>query len=159
LTPLQFYGVYGEVVNTATTTPFPIIPSPAGVFGHSTTNVGVGVTGGPAVGVEAGLANTGAGTLFAATGLKVDSITNSGGGTVSTTYGIYVLTQTVGTNDYGVAIEAADTATLVVSANADNTTAAAGIMFGSSRDTKLYRSAASTLKTDGMLDVAQATVG
>lgn len=50
--------------------------------------------------------------------------------------------------DYGARIDAADTQTLWLSGNADSTTAAAGIAFGASRDTNLYRSAADTLRTD-----------
>lgn len=49
------------------------------------------------------------------------------------------------------AIRAGSTRTVHVSANADNTAATAGIHFGLSADTNLYRSAANTLTTDDTL--------
>jgi hypothetical protein len=75
-------------------------------------------------------------------------------GSITSNYGLRVAAQTAGTSDYGIAVEAADTQTLWVSSEADNTTAAAGIAFGSSRDTNIYRGAANTLKTDDALDIA-----
>ena len=92
-------------------------------------------------------------TLGASYGLYVDSASLGAGSTITNNYGINVAAQTAGTDDYGVAIGAADTQTLWLSSNADNTTAAAGIAFGASRDTNLYRSAANTLKTDDVLIV------
>jgi hypothetical protein len=72
----------------------------------------------------------------------------SSGGAITNNYGLFIDDQTVGSSDYGLRIDAADTQTLWVGGGADGTTASAGIAFGSSRDTNLYRSAADTLKTD-----------
>ena len=94
------------------------------------------------------LANYSNGTISRAAGLFVASMDNDGG-TVSNNYGIYVAPQTEGSNDFGARIDAADTQTLWLSGNADNTNAGSGIAFGSSRDTTLYRSAANTLSTGG----------
>uniref|UniRef100_A0A6M3JLY5 Uncharacterized protein n=1 Tax=viral metagenome TaxID=1070528 RepID=A0A6M3JLY5_9ZZZZ len=79
---------------------------------------------------------------------------------IATNYGIYIGDQTGGTTaDYGVAIAGADTAALWLGSGADNTDAANGIMFGSSKDTNLYRSAANTLKTDDAFSAASFSVG
>jgi hypothetical protein len=101
-------------------------------------------------------ANNSTGTIGTNYGLEVLGLSNAAG-TVTDNYGIVVAVQTSGANDYGVAIGAADTQTLWLSYNADNTTAAAGIAFGSSRDTNLYRSAANTLRTDDALTVTGLT--
>lgn len=124
-------------------------------------------------GIESTIQNLGGGTMTTATGLYTNlssatgTITTGNGllvssasGTITTNYGINVQAQTAGTSDYGIRVDAADTQTLWISGNADNTTAAAGIAFGSSRDTNLYRSAADTLKTDDNMVVAtKLTVG
>lgn len=76
-------------------------------------------------------------------GVRVGAITAS---SVSDNYyGIYV----AASGAYGIAIEAAAGQTLWVSKDANNVTSAAGIAFGSSRDTTLYRSAAGVLTTLG----------
>jgi hypothetical protein len=68
----------------------------------------------------------------------------------TTNYGLLIQPQTGGgTTDISAAIGGADTITLWVNYDTDSTTAAKGIVFGASADTKLYRSAASTLTTDG----------
>lgn len=95
-----------------------------------------------------GVTNSGSGTITTANGITIDAVTNSGGGTVTTAYGINVQPQTVGSTAYGIAIGAATTNTLWISSNANNSTESAGIVFGISKDTNLYRSAANTLKTD-----------
>lgn len=102
--------------------------------------------------------NSSSGTITTSEGLNILAATNSGGGTVTTNYGILVAAQTVGTSDYGVRIDAADTQTLWISGNADNTTAAAGIAFGASRDTNLYRSAANILYTDDAFTSGAASI-
>lgn len=101
-----------------------------------------------------GQINNAVGTITTAHGLRVQTAINSSGGTITTNYGIKVDAQTVGGSNYGVAIEAASTQTLWVASDADPTTAAGGIAFGSSRDTNLYRGAANQLKTDDSLSVA-----
>jgi len=98
-------------------------------------------------------------TLASAIGFWSRDTTNTGGGTITDNFGIYVDAQTVGTNDYGIAVGAADTQTLWLSNNANNTVAAAGIAFGSSRDTNLYRSATNTLRTDTALSVGASLTG
>lgn len=74
-------------------------------------------------------------------------------GTADNNYGLYMGAVTSATNNFGFVVEATSTQTVVVSVNADNTTAAAGVAFGLSRDTNLYRSAADTLKTDDSFTV------
>src|SRR5690606_35997314 len=73
---------------------------------------------------------------------------------IGTMHGVFVEPLTAATNNYGVTIGAASTQTLWVGNDDDHTTASAGIAFGESRDTNLYRSAANTLKTDDSLVVA-----
>lgn len=89
----------------------------------------------------------GTGVISQAVGLAVtsDGVTN----TVTDNFGIYVGSNTIGVSDYGVAIGTADTQTLWIGNDADNISANAGIAFGSSMDTNLYRSAANQLQTDG----------
>ncbi len=110
-----------------------------------------------AIGMQTGVgvfSTVSGGTITTGYGLQVSAASVSGtGASIGTNYGIYVNPQTSGTSDFGVAIGAADTQTLWLSSNADNTTASAGIAFGSSRDTNLYRSAANTLRTDDALSV------
>jgi hypothetical protein len=87
--------------------------------------------------------------------LQIVSPNIGAGSTLSTLYGIQVYPQTAGaTGSYGVAVGAASTATLWLDYTANNTTSNAGIAFGASRDTNLYRSAANTLKTDDKLITA-----
>ncbi len=85
-----------------------------------------------------------------AVGLSVTGVGASGGDAI----GIKVDSVTTGINTYGITIASAGTQTLVLGSEADNTTANAGIAFGISRDTNLYRSAAGTLQTDDSLVVA-----
>jgi len=89
-------------------------------------------------------------TLSNGSGIRVQ---NSGapGGTYTAQHGIYIEDMTSGSADFGLTIEGADTAAIWVSSAADNTDAANGIAFGSSRDTNLYRSAANILQTDDSL--------
>lgn len=93
--------------------------------------------------------------VFAPSG--TGAITNNSGFTIgslgraqtSNTTGLTIDAQTgSAVSDVSVKIAASTTQTLWVSNNANNTTANAGIVFGSSADTNLYRSAANTLKTD-----------
>ncbi len=107
-------------------------------------------------GLQGHLNLTGGGTLTDGYGLHIQSASISSS-TITSNYGVFVEAQTNGTSDYGVAIEAADTQTLWLSSNANNTTASAGIAFGSSRDTTLYRSDVATLKTDGTFQVGSAS--
>jgi hypothetical protein len=93
-------------------------------------------------------------TIARINGVMIENPTKGAGSTITDLYGLNIEPQTQGTNSYGAAIGAASTQTLWISSNANNTTAAAGIAFGSSRDTNLYRSAADTLKTDDNLVVA-----
>jgi hypothetical protein len=127
-------------------------------IGYGTSGVVVNSSSGNvtflAAGLEGQVLNTGSGNIASATALFAVSAVNSGGGTITNNSGIYVQAQTVGVNDYGIEVEAADTQTLWLSSNANNTTASAGIAFGSSRDTNLYRGAADQLNTDDSVDVA-----
>ena len=78
-------------------------------------------------------------------GIWIDANAESGTGTIANAYGLNVVAQTIGTNNYGVKIDVASTQTLWVNGSTDSTTAAGGIAFGSSRDTQLYRGAADRL--------------
>lgn len=80
-------------------------------------------------------------------------IENHGTAAVTTAYGLRVDAQTNATSNVTARFDASALTTVWVSANADNTTAAAGIAFGSSRDTNLYRAAAGSLRTDGNFGV------
>ncbi|MCA9333196.1 hypothetical protein KDA00_04990, partial [Candidatus Saccharibacteria bacterium] len=104
-------------------------------------------------GFHSGITHNSSGNTTNAYGAYIDTATDVGSGSITNNYGILVAPQTAGTNDYGIRVDAADTQTLWLSGNADNTTAAAGIAFGASRDTNLYRSAANTLRTDDSLIV------
>lgn len=138
----QSAGVYGIAKNGAGGS----ITTAYGVFGN-VANASTGSIG-SAYNFSSLLQNTNAsGTITTAAGFYAQNPSNSG--TITTNYGILVDPQTAGVSDYGVAIGAADTQTLWVSSNADNTTASAGIAFGSSRDLTLYRSAANTLMVTG----------
>jgi hypothetical protein len=83
----------------------------------------------------------------------ITDVTIGAGSTVTVQQGIRVAPMAnAGTSNYGIVIGKASTQTLWVGDQANDTTAAAGIGFGSSRDTVLYRSAVSTLKTDNALE-------
>lgn len=111
---------------------------------------GISATIQNAYGLKAGGTWGTSGTLTNGYAAYVYNLTGSG--TVTNQYGLYVEDMTGGaTTDYGIAIAGADTQALWVGSGADNTDAANGIAFGSSRDTNLYRSAANILKTDGNL--------
>jgi hypothetical protein len=103
-----------------------------------------------------GIVGTGtANTIAVANGLAATAMTKSGTGTVTNAYGINVSTQTIGTTrNVGIRVDASSTAALWLSASSNSTTIAGGILFGSSGDASLYRSAANTLTT-GNLDLAK----
>lgn len=92
------------------------------------------------------------GAITTATGLQVD--TPAGAGTIGTMYGIWTQAQSYASTNYGARIDAASTQTLWLSGDADNTTANAGIAFGSSKDTNLYRAGANLLKTDDSASIS-----
>ncbi len=114
-------------------------------------------TGGNTLGIATGVGSqvygVGGGTISFVRTLYADNPSLTGGTTIGTSYGIQVAPQTAASSNYGVAIGAASTQTLWVSQDANNTTAAAGVAFGSSRDTNLYRSAADTLATDDDINI------
>lgn len=74
-------------------------------------------------------------------------------------FGIKVAAQTSGTADWGISIGKADTRTLQVNDTTDSTDSTGGIFFGASGDTKLYRSAAATLSSDGTFVASSVKVG
>ena len=103
----------------------------------------------------------GIGTSF---GIYANAITADTGygayianGSSTTNYGVYVVDQTGGTTDYGIAIAGADTQALWISSGADNTDAANGIAFGSSRDTVLYRGVDNGLRTDDQFQLSNSS--
>lgn len=103
-----------------------------------------------------GVHNQSTGTITTAYAMFAQAATNTGGGSIGTVHGLLVEPQTVGSNNYGVTIGGASTNTLWLDNTADSTSAAKGIVFGVSKDTNLYRSAANTLKTDDTLIVGTA---
>lgn len=138
-------GVGINVLNTGSGTIGTVkgISITAGNAGTNTVTTNYGID------IAHGAGNTGAVTTNY--GINIQAAYSVGA--ITTNYGINVAAQTAGTSDYGIAVGAADTQTLWLSSNADNTTAAAGIAFGLSRDTNLYRSAANRLATDDRLDI------
>ena len=97
------------------------------------------------------------GTVTSGYGIYVDVPTITGA--FASAYGGMIKAQTgASSTNVGFAVEAATTQTLWVSSNANNTTAPAGVAFGSSRDTNLYRSAVDTLKTDDAFVAASLTL-
>nr|MBP7807395.1 hypothetical protein [Candidatus Saccharibacteria bacterium] len=148
-------GVYGATIigNTAGTIARAVgVEGNAGIFTTTSTTVvseAIGVLAGTGV-----ISTVSGGTVTNNYGMYVSAANITGAGaSITNNYGLYVNPQTAGGSDYGIAVGAADTQTLWLSSNADNTTAAAGIAFGLSRDTNLYRSAANTLRTDDALSV------
>ena len=121
-----------------------------GVAGNATYSGTAGL--GAAFGLLGSISNTSTGTISQAVGIGVASAGNSGGGTITSNFGILVQAQTSGASNYGVSIDAASTQTLWLTGNGG--TASTGIGFGSARDTNLYRSAANTLRTDDNFVVA-----
>jgi len=111
--------------------------------------------------------NPGSGAVSNSTGILISSpsynvmptttyglrVMNQSGTGYDNTYAIHVENQTGGTNAYGLAIDGADTQLLWLSSAADNTDAVNGIAFGLSRDTNLYRSGASNLRTDDTFSI------
>ena len=75
-------------------------------------------------------------------------------GTLTNLFGVRVANQSRGTNNYGISIVDAGTASLWF--ESDGADAASGISFGASRDTTLYRSAANRLRTDDTFEAATA---
>lgn len=59
----------------------------------------------PLFGLDVYLANTGSGTVSSATPIKIRTVTNSGGGTIDSIYGLRILTQNAATNNFGLYVE------------------------------------------------------
>ena len=93
----------------------------------TTTSSSANVTGGSLAGLYGGIyysgtasvgnsyggffqnQNISTGTLTDSKSIYIDNPVNSGGGTITTNYGLYVANQTAGTSDYGLYIAGADT--------------------------------------------------
>jgi hypothetical protein len=75
------------------------------------------------------------------------------GSAITNLYGMNIAPMTAGTNNYGLVVGAASTQTLWLDNGANNTGPNAGIGFGVSRDTNLYRSGVGVLRTDGALAI------
>jgi hypothetical protein len=104
-------------------------------------------------GLYAGASYEGSANVGNIQGLVVSTSASGGSGTVTNAFGIQVASVGGATNNYGIALGATDTQTLWLDSFSDSTTANAGIGFGLSRDTNLYRSAANTLMTDDSFTV------
>lgn len=142
------YGMYAKIENNATNTGGTV--NMYGIYGWAkhqapgnSTGSTVNVYGGYFI--SDGLLNTG-GTITNYGLFVANGGTNTTG--ITTKYGLNIAAQTGSDSNYGARIDAATQNTLWLSGNADNTTESAGIVFGLSKDTNLYRSAANTLKTD-----------
>lgn len=104
--------------------------------------------------------NVGTGTTLSALRHYYVSYAATVTGTLTDNIGIDIESFTQGTNRYAAIFDTPSSTsatiwrTLWLSANADNTTENGGIIFGSSADTNLYRSAANTLKTDDKFHTA-----
>jgi hypothetical protein len=155
------YGSYSLSGNTGTGS---VIGSSFGSYSISINQIGtaanlygsyaraqVAATGSAtlAIGIAANITNSGSGTITQADSIRVTNPT----GTITSNTGILVMDQTAGTSDFGITIQGADTQALWIGSGANNTDAANGIAFGSSRDTNIYRSAVDTLRTDDALIV------
>jgi len=140
-------GLFGQVDNNSSSS----ITTARGVYGYVNKASSGDVVTASAL---AALVNNGnaSGSITNAYGINVSPATNSG--TITTNTGIWVQSQTAGTSNYGVRIDTASTQTLWISGNADSTDASAGIAFGTSKDTNLYRDAANSLKTDDKFTAA-----
>lgn len=137
------------------------IENTASVVSGSSSNVTIGVglyntfihrgtgTISSAYGQADGVHNQSTGSITTAYVMFGQAATNTGGGSIGTVYGLLVEPQTAGsTANYGVAIGDAGTNALWLNNTNNSTDEAGGIVFGLSKDTNLYRSAADTLKTD-----------
>ncbi len=141
-----------------------------GVFGMVQNNAAGIITTSQAI--RALTLNYGSGTITTSHGVSSWLVQTSGTNVVATHHGFHAYNPTViagsVTNNYGVYVEPQTTGTtinigLVVGASTTNTvwlanttlptTEAGGIVFGSAKDTNLYRSAADTLKTDDSFTV------
>lgn len=148
----SYIGSVGESVTTSTNLGGGAI---AGALGRAINN-GTGTIG-VVIGVSGAIENNSSGVITNAYTLQANNPVRPSG-TITNNYGLYVNDQTSGTNDYGIAIQGADTQALWIGSGADNTDAANGIAFGLSSDTNLYRSAADTLRTDDALEVLGAGI-
>lgn len=139
----------------AGTTPGTGASSFGAVFGYTAPTTTTGIAAGMQLGAATAAGSQTTATLVA---LRVVSPTKGAGTTVNNAYGATFNAVTPGTNNYTMSLAASSTATLWVGSGADDTTANAGIHFGTSRDTNLYRSAANTLKTDDAFVVGGASL-
>jgi hypothetical protein len=118
-------------------------------FGSSTTSSG-------AVFLSAPLTQAAAFTLTTLAHFDVVAVTIGAASAVTTQIGLRIAPMANAANNYGVRIGKCSNITLWVADDADYVTAAAGITFGVSADTDLYRGAANQLKTDDALMVVGA---
>jgi hypothetical protein len=99
-TATAFYaGLAGEAVGNPASNP---TSDYIGVYGRSEVLAGNIRTIPRIAAMRAFASHGGTGTLSGAFGLRVDPFTNTGGGTITNTYGLYLDDQTAATNNYGV---------------------------------------------------------
>lgn len=147
----------GAQFQTRTVSPFAAtVTSMAGVNVIVRHDAGAGTISGDFVGIQVRPPGFTAGGTVSGT-VSGATVYNQGNAAWATSYGIKVEAQSGSTsNNTSLAIGAATHRTLHISDNTNSTTEAGGIVFGSSADTNLYRSAASTLKTDDSFIVGTA---
>jgi hypothetical protein len=121
-------------------------------YGSGTTSSANGFTSEP-------LTQAAAFTLTTLIHMNATSVVIGAGSAVTTQYGVFIGPMSTATNNYGIAIGKASNITLWIARDADYTTAAAGVAFGVSADTNLYRGAANQLKTDDSFNAAAYLVG
>lgn len=139
-------GFFGGSIHRGTGTVTAAYALPGLIYNMSTGTMTT------ATGILGQVNNAGAGTIDTSYAIKASVGLNNG--TVTNSHGVYIEGITAATNNYGLTIEAASTNTVWISNLSDSTTASGGIVFGASKDTNLYRSAADTLKTDDKLVVS-----
>lgn len=137
----QQTAVNAEIVSLANITTAVAVDAQIRTFGNTITTATV----------LQGALSAGGGEITTGHGLRIASAT--AGGTLTTNYGVKIETQTVGTNNYGLVLGDTSTNTLWINDTNDSTDEAGGIVFGYSKDTNLYRSAADTLQTDDAFNV------
>ena len=147
-------AIGGSQAQGASGDPGALLINTAVTAGSSSNSYFVNVTGGS-------IAADGTNPIVASVRINEPNIT-IGGHTVTKGAALYVVgAPTEATNNFTAIFGDGGTGVLWVNDTNDSTDAAGGLIFGSSRDTNLYRSAANTLKTDdafipagGLTDVA-----
>lgn len=164
-----YYGLLSATITTADAASISQTVSKPILMNNSFTTTGGGTLAVGSVSLFEASGAVGSGvTVTEWAGAVLGSPANSG--TITTLYGLKVAAITTGSTNVGVGIGAAGTNTLWVNNTSDSTNVAGGAVFGSSKDTALYRDSAHTLAVytgstsvganlGGTLDTNTTTVG